>query len=58
MLSALLERNIGNCYIQRTQSNKQKNKIVSKSRHQLKYALARYDTKDQDDAILIETTIL
>ena len=35
-----------------------RNEIVSKCWHQLKYALARFDTKDWDDVRLIETTIL
>ena len=35
-----------------------RNEIVSKCRHQLKYPLARFDTKDWDDVRLIETTIL
>ena len=32
------EREVGNCCIQRTQSIKQKKKIISKYQHQLKYA--------------------
>ena len=44
--------------IKRPQPIKQKQKIVSKFRQQLKYAPARYDTNDSDDFRLIETTIL
>ena len=42
----MLKRKVGKCYIQRTEPIKQKNEIVSKCRHQLKYARVRYDTKD------------
>ena len=37
---------------------KKRNQILSKYRHQFKYALARYDTKDNDNVGLKEATIL
>ena len=46
MLSTVLKRKVGNCCTQRTKPIKQKKRNSIKMLHQLKYALARYDTKD------------
>ena len=53
----MLKQKVGNCFYKEQNLLNKRNKIVSKCRHELKYARARYDTEDKIDVRLIEPTM-